>query len=91
MISSLIGWVIFGLIVGAIARFVVPGPDPMGCLGTVGIGIAGSIAGGWLGSLLFGSIRDGQRVEPAGLVGSLIGAVVVLLIVRQFRGRRAET
>ena len=90
MVGSLIGWAIFGLIVGAIARFVVPGREPMGCLGTMAVGVAGSIAGGWLGSFLFSSFRRGHTMEPAGLVGSLIGAVIVLLIVRQFRNPKRD-
>ncbi|NUQ61090.1 MAG: GlsB/YeaQ/YmgE family stress response membrane protein [Pirellulales bacterium] len=81
---DLLVWVIFGLFVGAIARLLVPGRDPMGCLGTILLGVAGSVVGGFLASLLFGGLREGFR--PAGFLGALIGGVIVLLIWRRFRG-----
>jgi uncharacterized membrane protein YeaQ/YmgE (transglycosylase-associated protein family) len=62
---TLITWLVVGLIVGAIARFIVPGPDPMGWIGTIILGIVGSFVGGFLASLLFA----GQAiVQPAGWV-----------------------
>lgn len=82
----LLGWIVFGLIVGGLARFVVPGPDRMGCLGTLALGVAGSVVGGWLGWLLFGD--PGARFQPAGFVGALIGAVIVLLVYRRFMAPR---
>ena len=48
---DLLGWLFFGLIVGGLARFVVPGPDPMGCLATIALGVAGSLVGGSIGWL----------------------------------------
>ena len=86
MLINLITWAIFGLFVGAIARFLVPGRDAMGCLGTMAIGIVGSIVGGFLGSLVTGGLRDG--FQPAGFIGAIIGGILVLLLVRQFRGPR---
>lgn len=82
---NLLTWIIFGLFVGAIARLLVPGRDPMGCIGTILLGIAGSVVGGFLGSLLFGGRGDG--FQPAGFLGAIIGGVIVLLIWRQFRKR----
>jgi len=77
-----------GLIVGFLARVLVPGPDPMGWLGTIVLGIVGSLVGGFLANLLF----NGQAiVQPAGWLGSIIGAVIVLLIWRQMEGRRVLT
>ena len=69
---SIIGWLILGLIAGALARLLVPGRDPMGLLGTMLLGIAGSFVGGFLADLLFDD-------EAVGLVGSVVGAVLVLL------------
>lgn len=74
MIGFLIGLFIIGLIAGAIARFLVPGRDPMGLFGTALLGIAGSLVGGFLARVL---LNDQGGV---GLVGSVVGAVIVLLI-----------
>ena len=82
MITDVLVWIVFGLVVGGIARLLVPGSDPMGCVGTLALGIAGSFAGGLVGYLLAGGGRDG--FEPAGFIGALIGAVVVLLLYRRF-------
>lgn len=80
---NLIGWVIFGLVVGAIARFLVPGSNPIGCLGTVLLGIAGSVVGGVIGSILF----DRGFITPAGWPGSIVGAIIVLLIWRRSQAK----
>lgn len=74
-----IGWLIIGLIAGAIARFLVPGRDPMGVLGTMLLGLGGSLVGGFLGNLIAG---EGMALTAAGLLGSIIGAVILLLIYR---------
>lgn len=73
---------IVGLIVGALARFLVPGRDPMGCFMTALLGIGGSFLGGFISTLLWGR---GEGFQPAGFVLSLIGAVLLLLLYRQFR------
>lgn len=86
MIWNIIVWCVFGLIAGGLARFLVPGRDPMGCLGTMALGIVGSMLGGFLGSLISGRVGDG--FSAAGMIGSVIGAVLVLLLIRQFRGPR---
>ncbi len=70
---SIIGWLLLGLVAGALARLFVPGRDPMGWIGTIVLGLAGSFVGGFLADLLFDD-------EAIGLVGSVIGAVIVLLI-----------
>lgn len=77
---NILSWIIFGLFVGAIARLLVPGRDPMGCLGTMLLGITGSVVGGFIASLLFGGLRESFR--PAGFLGAIIGGVIVLLIWR---------
>jgi uncharacterized membrane protein YeaQ/YmgE (transglycosylase-associated protein family) len=86
--TTLIVWLLAGLIVGFLARVLVPGPDPMGWIGTIVLGIVGSLVGGFLANLLF----TGQAiVQPAGWLGSIIGAVIVLLVWRQMEGRRVIT
>ncbi|TMD60694.1 MAG: GlsB/YeaQ/YmgE family stress response membrane protein [Chloroflexi bacterium] len=86
-LGSIIGFIIVGAIVGVIARFLVPGPDPMGWVGTILLGIVGSFVGGFLLNLLSGS----ATISPAGWIGSIVGAIIVLLIWRQMGGRRAAT
>jgi len=84
---GLIVFLIVGLIAGFIARALVPGPDPMGWLGTMILGIVGSFVGGTLAALLFGGTLD---VSPTGLIGSVIGAIVVLLVWRAMGGERTS-
>jgi uncharacterized membrane protein YeaQ/YmgE (transglycosylase-associated protein family) len=84
---GLIGMAIIGLIAGALARAIVPGRDPMGCLMTMLLGIGGSFVGGFLASLLFDS--EPAQLQPVGLIGSVIGAIILLLVWRQFSGGRA--
>ncbi len=74
--GSLISWAIFGLIVGAIARFFWPGRQPVGCLGTIILGVVGSLVGGGISRVLFGN--PDTPFEPAGLLMSIIGAIIVL-------------
>lgn len=84
---SLITFLVVGLIVGFIARWLVPGPDPMGWVGTIALGIVGSFVGGFFATLLF----TGQAtLQPAGWIGSIVGAVIVLLIWRQLGGSRVS-
>jgi uncharacterized membrane protein YeaQ/YmgE (transglycosylase-associated protein family) len=84
---GLIVFLIVGLIAGFIARALVPGRDPMGWMGTMILGIIGSFVGGTLAALLFGGTLD---VTPAGLLGSVIGSIVVLLIWRAMGGERTR-
>ena len=84
---GLIVFLIVGLIAGFIARALVPGRDPMGWMGTMILGIIGSFVGGTLAALLFGGTLD---VTPAGLMGSIIGSIVVLLIWRAMGGERTR-
>jgi uncharacterized membrane protein YeaQ/YmgE (transglycosylase-associated protein family) len=78
--------IVIGLVAGLIARAVVPGRQPMGVLATMLLGIVGSFVGGLLGSL-FSSDGNLMAIRPSGLVWSIVGAVVVLLLVG-FAGRR---
>jgi uncharacterized membrane protein YeaQ/YmgE (transglycosylase-associated protein family) len=79
-------WLLIGLIAGALARFLVPGRDPMGLVGTMVLGLVGSFVGGFLGNL----VADGEfDVTTAGLLGSVIGAVIALLVYRSVKTRSA--
>ena len=81
---GILGWVLFGLIVGALAKLVMPGRDPGGIIITMLLGIAGAVLGGFLGRSL-GWYREG---ESAGFVMSFVGAVVLLALYRMFIRRR---
>jgi uncharacterized membrane protein YeaQ/YmgE (transglycosylase-associated protein family) len=86
MIGNIIGWCVFGLIAGAIARLLTPGRDAMGCLGTIAIGVAGSFLCGWLAHLFFGSPSD--SMQPAGFIGAVIGGIFVILLIRRLSEKR---
>jgi uncharacterized membrane protein YeaQ/YmgE (transglycosylase-associated protein family) len=77
-LKSILIWIVFGLVVGVIARFLMPGRQAMGILMTIVLGIAGSLFGGWLGSLLHGAPADFR--SGAGWIGSIIGACLLLFI-----------
>jgi uncharacterized membrane protein YeaQ/YmgE (transglycosylase-associated protein family) len=81
---GVIGWIIFGLIVGAIAKLLMPGRDPGGIIITMALGIAGALLGGFVGRALGWY----QENEPAGFLMSLVGAVLLLWIYRMVVGRR---
>ena len=71
-------WIVFGLVVGVVAKFVMPGRDPGGMIVTIVLGIVGALLGGWIGRAL-GVYQPGQ---PAGFIMAVIGAVVVLAVYR---------
>ena len=79
---AIVIWLIIGLVAGFLARAIVPGSDPMGVGGTLILGLVGSLVGGFLGNLLF----DGNmEITTASLVGSVIGAIIALLIFRSMK------
>lgn len=82
---SIIGWIVFGLIVGAIAKFLMPGRDPGGIIVTILLGIVGALLGGFLGRAVGWYGPD----ESAGFVMALIGAIILLLLYRFLVARRA--
>jgi uncharacterized membrane protein YeaQ/YmgE (transglycosylase-associated protein family) len=82
MLGFIVILLVVGLIAGAIARLLVPGRDPIGFIGTIVLGIIGSFVGGFLGQLIFHHHLTVRHVHAAGIIGSIIGAIVVLLIVR---------
>jgi uncharacterized membrane protein YeaQ/YmgE (transglycosylase-associated protein family) len=83
---AVLGWILFGLVVGAIAKLLMPGRDPGGFIVTILLGIAGALLGGFLGRAM-GWYGEG---EAAGFLMSLLGAVALLLIYRLAVGRRSH-
>lgn len=82
MLTFLIALIIVGAIAGFVARIVVPGPDPMGIAGTILLGMVGSFVGGFIGWAVFGRDLEDGALQPSGLIGSIVGAVVALLVYR---------
>jgi uncharacterized membrane protein YeaQ/YmgE (transglycosylase-associated protein family) len=82
VVLFVIGLIIIGLIAGFIARALVPGPDPMGVGGTLLLGLVGSFVGGFLGYLIFGHDIEDGAVQASGIFGSIVGAIIVLLLYR---------
>lgn len=88
MITFILGLIIIGLIAGALARFLVPGRDPMGIGATIALGIVGSFVGGFLADVLFRDDAADRGLSPVGLIGSVVGAIIVLLIYNAVTNRR---
>ncbi len=89
MLGFILMLLIVALLAGLIARALVPGRDPMGIGGTILLGIVGSFVGGFLGWLLFGSDIEEGALQPSGLIGSIIGAIVALLVYRAASDNRS--
>jgi len=87
MLWFIIVLLIVGFLAGALARLIVPGPDPMSLAGTWLLGVVGSFVGGFLGYVIFGADIDDGPVQVAGIIGSIVGAIIVLLIYRAATGR----
>ena len=81
---SWLWWIIIGGIAGAIAKFLMPGRDPGGCLVTILLGIAGAFLAGWLGQ----AVGWYERGEGAGFIAAIVGAFIILAIYRLVTGRR---
>jgi uncharacterized membrane protein YeaQ/YmgE (transglycosylase-associated protein family) len=82
-ILEIIGMMLFGLVAGAIARALVPGRQAIGILGTMALGIVGSFFGGFLAFLIWG----GEAFHTVGWMGSIFGAILVLLIAGRMDNR----
>ena len=80
---GILGWIVFGLIVGVIAKLLMPGRDPGGMLVTIALGIAGALIAGFLGRAL-GWYLPG---EPAGFIMATLGAILLLFMYRRFAAR----
>ncbi len=85
MVIFLLTLLIVGLVAGFVARALVPGDDPMGVGGTILLGVVGSFVGGFLGWLIFGNDLAEGAFQPSGLIGSVVGAVVCLLVYNATR------
>ncbi len=88
MIGTIIGMILIGLVAGFIARALVPGKDSMSIPATILLGIVGSFVGGFLGSLVFGKDSGEGLLQPSGLIGSVIGAIVALLVYNAVTGKK---
>ena len=84
---EIVGFILVGLVVGFVARALLPGDDPIGILGTIIVGVVGGVLGGFLFGNVFESGGSGG-VDWMDWIGAVIGAVVVLLIWRAISGRR---
>ncbi|GAA2867683.1 GlsB/YeaQ/YmgE family stress response membrane protein [Pseudonocardia halophobica] len=87
---GVIGWIVVGLIVGALAKLIMPGKDPGGIIVTCIIGIVGGLLGGWISSALFG-VDTGSFFDLRTWVIALIGSLVLLGIYRLIVGRRSRS
>ena len=81
---GIIGWILFGLIVGILAKFVMPGKDPGGLIVTILIGIAGAVIGGYIGRTLGWYGPE----EPAGFIVATLGAILLLALYRAVAGKK---
>ncbi|MGH9212666.1 MAG: GlsB/YeaQ/YmgE family stress response membrane protein [Acidimicrobiales bacterium] len=90
MVSFIVGLILLGIVAGYLARLLVPGPDPMSFAGTMLLGVVGSFAGGFLGWLIFGEDLDEGALQPSGIIGSVLGAVVVLIIYNAMSRRTSR-
>ena len=86
---GLLAFIIIGLLAGLLARALMPGPQPMGMVATTLLGMAGSLVGGFVGSMF---TRDGRLFDlrPSGIIMSVLGAIVVLLLVGAANRRRVR-
>jgi uncharacterized membrane protein YeaQ/YmgE (transglycosylase-associated protein family) len=89
-LGLIISIIVIGLIAGFVARAVVPGRQNLGIGATILLGIVGSFVGGLLGFLIFGKDAGDGFFQPAGIIGSIIGAIIVLIIWVSVRGRRTR-
>jgi uncharacterized membrane protein YeaQ/YmgE (transglycosylase-associated protein family) len=90
MASLIVYLLVIGVVAGFLARLLVPGRDPMGVAGTILLGIVGSFVGGFLGYVLFDKDFGEGALQTSGIVGSIIGAVLVLLLYNASTHRRGH-
>ncbi len=87
MIGLIVSILVIGLLAGALARLLVPGKQNLSVPMTIVLGVVGSFVGGLLGYLLFGKDAAQGFLQPAGIIGSIIGAIIVLVIWLRVGGR----
>jgi uncharacterized membrane protein YeaQ/YmgE (transglycosylase-associated protein family) len=90
MIGNIIAALVIGVIAGYLGRLLLPGPDPMGFVGTVIAGIVGALVGYFVFTSLLG-IGDDDKFDLGGIVGSIVGTMIVLLAWRAIAGRGGGT
>ena len=81
---GILGWIVIGLLAGGIAKLLMPGKDPGGCIITILLGIAGALLAGFIGK----SVGWYETNEGAGFLAAIVGAFVILFIYRMIAGRR---
>jgi uncharacterized membrane protein YeaQ/YmgE (transglycosylase-associated protein family) len=89
MIGNLIAAIIIGFIAGFIGRALLPGPDPMGVVATIVVGIVGALVGWVLFTYVLG-IGDDDKFDLGGIIGAIVGTMLVLLALRAVRGRETS-
>ena len=89
MITALLFWILVGLVAGALAKLVMPGPDPGGVIVTIVVGVAGAVLGGWLLSLVGIGGGAGSGGWIFSIVAGVIGAVILLALYRLVANRTA--
>ncbi|MDQ3772794.1 MAG: GlsB/YeaQ/YmgE family stress response membrane protein [Actinomycetota bacterium] len=85
---GIIGWIVLGLLAGAIAKALLPGDDPGGIIVTMLIGVAGALLGGFLAGVLFDSDPVDEFFDLSTWIAAIVGSIVLLLIYRMVTGRR---
>jgi uncharacterized membrane protein YeaQ/YmgE (transglycosylase-associated protein family) len=89
MVTTIISWAVFGLVIGAIARFLYPGSQPMSLLATMLLGIAGSLVGGLI-SWALGFDPEAGPFRGAGWIMSIVGALIVVWTTLYLRSRKVK-
>ena len=85
---SLIAWIVLGVIAGYLAGFLVKGDEGLGVIGHIVLGIVGAFVGGWLASVLFNTNPIDGPLDGSSIVVATIGAILVVVVVGMFSGRR---
>jgi len=89
VLTFIIVMLVVGVIAGFLARAIVPGDDSMSIPATIALGIVGSLIGGFLGYILFGRDVSDGAFQTSGIIGSVIGAIIALLVLRLMRRQNA--
>jgi uncharacterized membrane protein YeaQ/YmgE (transglycosylase-associated protein family) len=90
MLGTIIGLIIIGIIAGYLARLLVPGRDDLSVVQTIVLGIVGSFIGGFIGYALFHKDSSDGFVQPSSWIGSIVGAVIALLVYNAVTGRKGH-
>jgi uncharacterized membrane protein YeaQ/YmgE (transglycosylase-associated protein family) len=85
---GIIGWIVLGLLAGAIAKALLPGDDPGGIIVTMLIGVVGAILGGFIAGVLFDSDPVDEFFDLSTWIAAIVGSIILLLIYRMVTGRR---